>query len=243
MSVPFQPANRILRKLQPDDIQSMLPLMELVELDIKASIYEPNHPIEYAYFPESGVISIVTPLEDGSSVEVAVIGNEGMVGLPVILQANSSPTRAFCQVSGKSWRIKAECLKQQMDRSANFTRLMLRYTQTVFDLIAQTSACNRLHTIEERCARWLLLLHDRASNGSDTFFLTQEFLAQMLGVRRSGVNLAAGMLQKANLINYVRGKITILDRTGLEEACCECYGVVCKALDALDERESVGRIR
>lgn len=211
--------------------------MELVEMKIRDVVYEPNSPIEYAYFPESGVISIVTPLQDGSAVEAVTVGREGFVGLPIVLQATLSSTRAFCQIPAKAWRIKSEDLSRHIADSPYLSRLLLRYAQTVFDLVAQTAACNRLHTIEERCARWLLILHDRTKGEDDSFTITQEFLAQMLGVRRGGVNLAAGILQKADTIIYVRGKITILNRQALEGISCECYSVVRHALAALEASE------
>ncbi len=224
-----QPANRILRRLETSEQQSLLSCMELVEIAIRSSIYEVNQPLKYAYFPESGVISIVTPMQNGSEVEVATIGNEGFVGLPLLFQAGASTTRAFCQVPGKAWRISAKDFYHHLESSTNLNRITLRYAQSVFDWISQTSACNSLHTIEERCARWLLTLHDRTTNYHDTFPLTQEFLAQMLGVQRSSVNLTAASLQKANLITYVRGKVTILDRKGLEAVSCECYQVIRRA--------------
>lgn len=211
--------------------------MELIDIAVRTPIYGANEPLEYAYFPESGVISIVIPMQNGSDVEVATIGNEGLVGLPLVFQASMSTTKAFCQVPGQAWRIKAKDFTDYLAQNPNFNRCTLRYAQSVFDWIAQTSACNNLHSIEARCARWLLTLHDRTTNYNDTFPLTQEFLAQMLGVQRSSVNLAAGILQKANLITYVRGKITILNRKGLEDLSCECYGAIKRAAIALASGE------
>ena len=230
-------ANGILKKLEPEIRDMIFDRAELIELDVKDIAYESEEPISHAYFPESGVISIVTPIQENSAVEAATVGNEGMVGIPLVLQAHSSHTRAICQVPGRMRRLTAEQFQYCL-RNAHLTRLLLRYTQTFLDLLAQTSACNRLHTIEERCARWLLLVHDRVqpTNG-DTFPLTQEFLAQMLGVRRSGVNLTAGIIQRAGLISYVRGKVTIIDRNGLENVSCECYKVARKAFESLDSMD------
>jgi len=226
------PGNRLLQKLRPTQLSVIMSTMELVELKGHDMIVHCDKPIDYAYFPESGVISIVTPMEDGTAVEAATIGNEGMVGVPLILGAPFSLTKAFCQVPGYAWRMPAADFKRHLASDKHFFSIMLLYTQTVFDLVAQTSACNRLHTIEQRCARWLLLLHDRSDE--NTFQITQEFLAQMLGVQRSGVNLAAGALQKRGMIKYVRGKMTVLDRDGLDGLSCECYRVVRKAFDKID---------
>jgi len=198
--------------------------MDLHDLDIRAVLYLPNTTIETAYFPESGVMSIVTPFDDGPSVEALTVGFEGFIGLPLILSADSTLTKAFCQVPGRVWAISADNLLKNIAGSPRLSLLLRRYAQTVFDTMAQNAACNRLHTIEQRCARWLLLTHDRIE--SDTFSLTQEFLAIMLGVRRPGVNLVAKMLQTSGLIAYKHGKITILDRDGLEKVCCECYKTV-----------------
>jgi CRP-like cAMP-binding protein len=233
-----QPRNRLLSKLPTEDLRTLMSRMELVELDIRDPAYEANEHIEFCFFPESGVISIVAPLNDGWEVEVATVGNEGMVGVPLVLHARSTPTKAYCQIPGWAWRIAADDFRNFLSSNTHFSVVMHRYAQMLFDSVAQTSACNRLHTIEQRCARWLLLLHDRAEN-SDAFLLTQEFLAQMLGVRRTGVNLAAGALQKANLITYRRGKITILNRAGLEAISCECYCIVHRAFQALEAEISV----
>jgi CRP-like cAMP-binding protein len=198
--------------------------MELVELDHRESLYEPNEQIENAYFPDRGLMSLVTVVQDGTSVEAAIVGNEGMVGTPLILGASTSTTRAICQVPGRAWRIGADDLLRQVALNSNLSLLLHRYTQTLFDMMAQTSACNSLHSIEERCARWLLLTRDRMD--SDSFLLTQEFLAIMLGVRRAGVSKVAKTLQTAGLIDYKLGRIAILDRPGLVEVSCECYAVV-----------------
>ena len=173
----------------------------------------------------------MTYLKDGASVEMATVGLEGMVGLPVFLGTDTMPSRAFGQVAGDSLRITTAAFTAEVKRNGPLVRVLNRYTQALFNQVAQTTACNRVHLVEQRCARWLLQTHDRV--GSDRFSLTQEFLAQMLGVRRTGVSAAAGLLQKAGLIRYARGRITVLDRPGLESAACECYRVIKREFDRL----------
>jgi len=209
----------------------MLSCMDLTDVDIREPLYESNKRIDRAYFPEIGVMSIVTPIEGGPYVEAVTVGFEGMVGLPLILGADSSLTMAFCQVPGRVRSISAVDLLHHIERSPELSLALRQYTQTVFDLLAQSTACNRLHTIEERCARWLLLTHDRMA--TNTFQLTQESLAMMLGVHRPGVSLAAKSLQDANLITYKHGTVTILDGKGLEEVSCICYRTVRDAFDRL----------
>jgi CRP-like cAMP-binding protein len=157
-------------------------------------------------------------------VEIATVGNEGMVGLPLVLGGESTPDTCFCQVAGRADRIPAGPFKEALRASSAMQRLLLRDTQALLNQVAQAAACNRMHPVEERCARWLLLTHDRA--GTDTFALTHEFLGYMLGTRRASVSLAAAILQQAGLITYRRGVVTILDRPGLEAAACECYGII-----------------
>lgn len=218
------PRNQILCQLSQVERDSILSCMELVELDNRESLYEPNQQIENAYFPDSGLMSVVTLVRDGPSVEAAIIGKEGMVGTPLILGVTTTTTRAFCQVPGRAWRIGADDLLRQVATYPSLLVLLHRYTQILFDVMAQTTACNSLHSIEERCARWLLLTSDRMD--CDTFLLTQEFLATMLGVRRAGVSIVAKTFQTAGLIDYKLGKVIILDRLGLEDVTCECYAVV-----------------
>lgn len=178
-------------------------------------------PITFIDFPESGVVSLLQPMQDGSLVEIANIGNEGMVGVSLALGVARTGEIAFCQVEGTSWRIGADNFLVLTKQHSELHALCQRYAVTLFDQVARNTGCNRTHSIEERCARWLLLTQDRCH--SNQFVLTQEFLSLMLGVSRSGVNLAAGILAKAQLISYVRGKVTILDREGLESVSCECY--------------------
>jgi CRP-like cAMP-binding protein len=191
----------------------------------------PNEPIEYVYFPNSGIISLVNLTEDGGTVEAATVGKEGMVGLPLLLGTDRMIGQAITQIVGDALRMKADVFKQEVTPASLLYSLLLRYTQALMNLISQSVACNCLHSVEDRCCRWLLLCQDRVE--SDEFPLTQEFLAQMLGVRRASVSVVAATLQKAGLIRYRRGKITILDRLGLEAASCECYQIVKQELDRL----------
>jgi CRP-like cAMP-binding protein len=215
------PRNMLLRRLSPQQLTSFLSVAELVHLDIRDNVIEPNKPIQFVDFPEMGVTSLVTLMDDGSIIEIATIGNEGFVGASTLLGVYSTPEWAFCQVAGSAWRISVDdfdCFRLQ---NPVLTDLCQRYAATLFNKISRGLGCNWIHTINERCARSLLSTHDRVDG--DRFYLTQEFLATMLGVTRSGVNLAAGVLQRAGLITYVRGNITILDRNGLEKVSCPCY--------------------
>ncbi len=223
--------NRLLDSLPRADIERLRPHLEAVSVEISHVVYEPDGPIRHVYFPTSCVISLVTYLEGGTSLEMATIGLEGMVGLPIFLGSDTMPSRAFGQVPGEALRIETDAFRAEIERNGPLVRVLNRYTQALFNQVAQTTACNRVHPVGRRCARWLLQAHDRV--GSDQFLLTQEFLAQMLGVRRSGVSAAAGMLQKAGLIRYARGRITVLDRPGLESASCECYRVIKREFDRL----------
>lgn len=223
--------NQLLRRLPRQDYERLAQKLEPVELTFKQLIVEPDTPIAHVYFPLVGVISWVTKMDEGATVEVATVGNEGFVGLPVFLGAEQAPAKAFVQVPGRGSRMTSRAFREEVARSEPLRAVLNRYTQALFNLIAQSSACNRLHPIEERCARWLLMTHDRMEE--DKFPLTQEFLAKMLGVRRATVNLAAGMLQQAGLITYTRGKITVLSRRGLEGAACDCYRIVADEFERL----------
>lgn len=218
------PRNRILAALPADELERLGPQLELVELELREVLIDPNQVIGDVHFVEDGVVSIVGVMADGSAVETATVGHEGMVGLPVFLGAESMPAQAFAQIPGRAYRMSAAALRDEVRRGGALAALLGRYTQALFTLVAQSSACNRLHPVEQRCARWLLMSHDRV--GRDTFELTHLFLSQMLGVRRATVTEVAGELQRRGLIDYTRGRITILDRPGLERAVCECYGIV-----------------
>nr|WP_267871563.1 Crp/Fnr family transcriptional regulator [Nostoc sp. CHAB 5715] len=198
--------------------------MEVIPLEFKQELYLPNQPIEYVYFVNYGVASMLTVMTDGSAIEVATVGNEGMVGLPVFLGADRVPGECFMQVPGSGFRMRVDAFKTHVTADSPLYNLLQRYTQALFNQIAQSAACNRLHSTEQRMCRWLLMTADRVE--TDTFSLTQDFLSIMLGVNRSTVSLSASILQKAGLINYTRGQITILDRSGLEDITCECYQIV-----------------
>ncbi len=214
--------NRLLAALPSLEQQRLLQALEPVALLLERPVYEPNAPIEYVYFPTRGIISIVNDME-GGTVEVGTVGREGMVGVPVLLRSTSTPTRAFVQVAGSAYRLPAEVLRATLAANRELEQLLLRYVKVFFDEVMQSVACNRLHSLEERCAKWLLMCHDRA--GDHPLLLRQTFLAEMLGVHRPSVSIAAGALQRAGFISYSRGKITVLDRAGLESASCGCYAV------------------
>ncbi|MBD2101095.1 Crp/Fnr family transcriptional regulator [Leptolyngbya sp. FACHB-261] len=223
--------NRILAGLPRSEYERLLPYLEPVSLELKWVFYESNQPIDYVYFIQRGVGSLLTPMANGSAVEAATVGNEGIVGLPVFLGAARTPDRAVMQVPGEGLRLNAEVFRAELNRNGALYSLLQRYTHALMVQMAHSAACNRLHSIEQRCSRWLLMTHDRVR--SDQFQLTQEFLAQMLGVRRAGVSEVASVLQRSGLIRYTRGQITVLDRPGLEAVSCECYQVVKAEFDRL----------
>lgn len=230
---PHQPPgeNRLLAALPREDLERLTPHLATVGLAFREKVYTPNEPMPYVYFPVSGVCSVVVGMANGAVVEVATIGNEGMLGLPVFLRSGTVPGEAFCQIDGRYCRLPADALLRETANGGALHDLLQRYTQALIVQIAQSAACNRLHPIEQRCARWLLMTHDRVAG--DRFPLTQQFLAQMLGVRRAGVSVAASTLRTADLIRYARGVMTVTDRAGLEDAACECYGVVRREFDRL----------
>mgnify|MGYP001791687965 CR=1 FL=1 len=216
--------NRLLAALSPIEYQRLLPDFKEVWLENNQVIYQPNEEITEVYFPLDALISIVSTLKDGSTTEIAVVGNQGMVGLPILWGGSTSIVNTVVQVAGNAIKLSASKLKSECSKKGKLENLLQLYTQALFAQIAQNAACNVHHTIEQRLARWLLTVQDCIPQNE--LPLTQEFMASMLGVRRSGVTQAAGMLQQAKIIHYVRGKITILDREALEEVSCECYQVV-----------------
>ena len=226
--------NRLLAALPPEELERLLPVLESVPLLVGMPIYEPNEVISHVYFPISGIISMVSEMPEGI-VEVGTVGLEGMTGLPLLLGARTMPTRAFVQVPGHAYRMREEDLKRATGESPRFERLLYRYVLALYDQTAQHAACNRLHSLEARCARWLLMTHDRVDG--DVLPLKQQFLAEMLGVHRPAVTLAAGALQKAGVIRYTRGKVTVLDRPALERASCACYQVITRRAEELLEIE------
>lgn len=230
VSLPATARSRILAALPDEEFQRLEPELEPVSLDFKDVLYDNDVPIEHVCFPEAGVVSILGVMADGTAVEVATIGNEGLVGLPTFLGAEKTVGQAFVQVPGAGFRMAAAAFRRASSGGA-LHDVLQRYTQALFTQLAQNSACNRAHSIEERCARWLLMTHDRV--GAARFPLTQEFLSQMLGVRRASVSAVASTLQSEGLIDYTRGVITVADRAGLEGAACECYAIIRREFDRL----------
>ena len=223
--------NQLLRALTGAEYHRMAEALEPVHLEVRDLVADVDAPIEYLYFPVVGVLSQVAVLDGETAVEVSTIGREGMAGLPVFLGSLTSPNRLFCQVETDALRLPAARLRSLLNGDGQLHRILHRYTQALIVFLAQNVACNRLHSTEERAARWLLSTRDRVDE--DTFLLTQEFLAQMLGLRRATVSITAGLLQSAGLIQYRRGKITILDRPRLTEASCDCYHLVRSEFDRL----------
>lgn len=216
--------NLLLASLPQEEYERLQPYLEPVALDLKQTLYEPNVPIEFVYFPLVGVISLLSRTSENDLVELATVGNDSMVGLPVFLGAKQIPGLAMVQVPGTGLRMRTEDLQAHVTSGTALYELLHRYTQALFNFIAQTALCNRVHSIEQRCCRWLLLTQDRVA--ADQFPFTHEFLSQMLGVRRAGVTEIARRLQNAGFMSYHYGKITILDRAGLEATSCECYEVI-----------------
>ena len=219
--------NRLLDRLPPDESDRLLALAEPVSLRHLEQLFEQDGPLPHVYFPKSGVLSIVISLGEGRVVEAATIGNEGMVGIPALLGLDFTTATATAQVPGDSLRIPTPSFMEAMSRGGPLDLTLRRYIAFSLRSAYQAVACNALHSVEERMARWLLTTQDRV--GSSEFLLTQEFLAQMLGVRRQSVQVVAGTLQTAGLITYRRGQVRVMDREGLEAASCECYGIT-KAL-------------
>lgn len=223
-SEPGTPDNQILAALSAADYQRLAPHLELVTLTSQQVLYDVGEPILNVYFPNRSIISLINTMEDGATIEVGLVGREGMVGIPAVLDNAVSIHRAFVKIPDTALRVRADVLRAEFNQGGTLQRLLLRYTQLLLVQLSQSAACNRFHTIEERLARQLLLIQD--SLQVNEFLLTQEFLAQILGSRRSGVTVAAGTLNQAGMICYTRGRITILNREGLESVSCECYQVI-----------------
>ncbi len=221
--------NRILLGLPPKECNFILSKLTLVDLQLHDLLQEVGHPIRYGYFPNTAMGSVLNVMADGKSVEVGLVGKEGFIGLPLMAGLHSSASRVVTQAQGTAYRINADDMRKAALRSPQLVVSLMRYSQESTMEVTQIAACNRLHEVEERLARWLLMSHDRI--GSDRLPLTQEFLAQMLGTRRASVTVAAIVLQKAGLIQYTRGHVSILNREALEKACCECYQVIRQQLD------------
>jgi CRP-like cAMP-binding protein len=223
--------NHLLRALPALEAERLLPHLEFVPMPLGNVLYESGSQLRYVYFPTTSIISLLYVMEDGASAEIAVVGNEGMVGVALFMGGETTPSRAVVQSAGHAYRLKGQTLKEEFRRAAGLQHLLLRYTQALLTQMAQTAVCNRHHSVDQQLCRWLLLSLDRLPTNKLT--MTQELIANMLGVRREGVTEAAGKLQTAGLINYSRGHITVLDRPRLEAQACECYGVVKKEFDRL----------
>jgi CRP-like cAMP-binding protein len=223
--------NHLLDALPADDLARLLPQMEPVPLPLGLVLYESGRSQGYVYFPTSSIVSLLYVMEDGASAEIAIVGNEGIVGISLFMGGETTPSRAVVQSAGDAYRMKANLIKKEFERGGEVQHLLLRYTQALITQMAQTAVCNRHHSVEQQLCRWLLLSLDRLSGIQ--LKMTQELIANMLGVRREGVTEAAGKLQKDGLIIYSRGQITVLDRPGLEKRVCECYAVVKKEMERL----------
>jgi CRP-like cAMP-binding protein len=222
--------NGLLAALPAADWQRWLPLLEEVELPLGLPVYEAGTALSHVYFPTTAIVSLLYVMENGASAEIAVVGNEGIVGISLFMGGESTTSRAVVQSAGRGFRLKARVIKDEFNR-APVLHLLLRYTQALITQMAQTAVCNRLHTLDKQLCRWLLLSLDRLQ--VNELVMTQELIANMLGVRREGVTEAALKLQSAGLIRYARGRITVLDRAGLEHRTCECYAVVKREYDRL----------
>ena len=232
MATPRVPSpNRLLAALPRDIHDRLVPNLELVPLKLGASVYEAGGKQGYVYFPTDSIVSLLYVMEDGSSAEIAVVGNEGLVGISLFMGGETTPSRAVVQSAGHAYRLSSKVLKHEFEFGGALQHLLLRYTQALITQMAQTAVCNRHHSIEQQLCRWLLLSADRLP--TNVLTMTQELIANMLGVRREGVTEAAGKLQESGLIHYSRGSITILDRPKLEGRVCECYAVVKKEFDRL----------
>jgi CRP-like cAMP-binding protein len=223
--------NSLLAALPADEWKRWSPFLEPIDLPLGEVLYESGGTLAYVYFPVDAIVSLLYVMENGASAEIAVVGNEGVVGISLFMGGESTPSRAVVQSAGAGYRLAAEVMKSEFNRSAPVLHLLLRYTQALITQMAQTAVCNRHHSLDQQLCRWLLLSLDRLQG--DELIMTQELIANMLGVRREGVTEGALKLQKAGLIRYARGRILILDRAGLEKRTCECYAVVKREYDRL----------
>jgi len=223
--------NRLLAALPDAEWQRWLPKLEAVPLPLGSVLYESGGTLSHVYFPTTAIVSLLYVMESGASAEIAVVGNEGLVGISLFMGGDSTPSRAVVQSAGQGYRLAAAAMQQEFDRAGAAMHLLLRYTQALITQMAQTAVCNRHHSLDQQLCRWLLLSLDRLQGNE--LKMTQELIANMLGVRREGVTEGATRLQQAGLIRYARGHITVLDRAGLEARTCECYAVVRKEYDRL----------
>jgi CRP-like cAMP-binding protein len=223
--------NQILAALPDEDFERLQPHLELVAVELGWVVYEAGIQLKYLYFPIDCIVSMLYVMEDGSSAEIAVVGNEGLVGIALFMGGDTTPSRALVQSAGHAYRLKAGLMKQEFARGGALQHLLLRFTQALLTQMSQTAVCNRHHTVEQQLCRWLLLSLDRLS--SSEVMMTQELIANMLGVRRESVTERARKLQEAGLISYSRGHISVIDRPKLEQYACECYAVVKREYDRL----------
>lgn len=231
MSIPQRQNNRLLASLPKADYQRLYPYLEVVSMKLSDVVHEADAVMRYAYFPIDCIVSILSVMSNGDSAEIAMVGNEGMVGVSLFMGGESTTSRALVQCEGNSFRLEAAILKKEFRHAGALQNLLLRYTQTLVSQITQTAACNLHHSVERQLSRWLLMSLDRLP--SNRIQMTQGLIANMLGVRRAGASDAAGQLQSAGLIHYQDGMITVLDRGGLEAYSCECYGIVKRECDRL----------
>ncbi len=223
--------NHLLDSLPPEPWQRWEPALEPVELALGQVLYEAGRVMSHVYFPTTAIVSLLYVMENGASAEIAVVGNEGIVGISLFMGGGSTTSRAVVQSAGRGYRLKVDAMQAEFERGGPVLHLLLRYTQALITQMAQTAVCNRHHSLDQQLCRWLLLSLDRLQ-GTD-LVMTQELISNMLGVRREGVTEAALKLQRAEIIRYSRGRISVLDRTGLEQRSCECYAVVRKEYDRL----------
>ena len=233
------PTNRLLAALPRNEYRRLLPDLEPFPLVFGDVIYEPGDLIRHVYFPASGIISLLAVVEDRATLEVGIVGREGMVGLPVFMGVKTSRNRAVVRGAGAAMRMKATVYRKECNNGGSLPRLLRRYTHSLLTQVTQGAACNRFHPIDARLARWVLMTRDRM--GADEIQLTQEFLSNLLGVRREGVNKTAGTLQKQRLISYRRGTLTTLNRAGLEAVACQCYGIIKEEYDSCLPRRGRGK--
>src|ERR1700677_1223798 len=232
MGVSTQPSqNHLLGALPPTEAQRWMPRLESVDMPLGSVLYESGGTLSHVYFPTTAIFSLLYVMENGASAEIAVVGNEGIVGVSLFMGGESTPSRAVVQSAGLGCRLKAALMKTEFDKAGAVLHLLLRYTQALITQMAQTAVCNRHHSLDQQLCRWLLLSLDRLQGPE--LVMTQELIANMLGVRREGVTEGALKLQKSGLIQYARGRITVLDRRGLESRTCECYAVVKREYDRL----------
>lgn len=223
--------NHLLAALPPGELEHVAPHLELVTLKLGAVLYESGGKLKHVYFPTDAIVSLLYVMEDGASAEIAVVGNEGLLGVSLFMGGETTPSRAVVQSQGYAFRLPAHHLKREFNRGGPLMHLLLRYTQALITQMSQTAVCNRHHSVVQQLCRWLLMSLDRIP--SDNLIMTQELIANMLGVRREGVTEAAGKLRDAGIIRYSRGHIHVVDRTKLEQQVCECYAVVKKEFDRL----------